>query len=114
MEPTTRSLLPASLYVNVLRIAPQATEFFLSFGQTAPDRPGEAHLVASLVTSPAHAKSMLLALAQAVQRYEECFGEIALAASGETPSLPAAGPDERSDLAPPQTIRPGRLRPRRG
>ena len=72
--------LPPALYVNFLRVEPQRSEVFLAFGQLAGADAGEAHLVASLVTSPAHAKSMLRALAEAVARYEERFGEIPAAA----------------------------------
>jgi hypothetical protein len=112
MEPSTRALLPPALYVNVLRIAHRPTEFFLSFAQTVQDRPGEAHLVASLVTSPVHAKAMLAVLAQAVQRHEECFGEVRVPAPGEAPSIPAASGEPGERAAPPAE-RPGRLRPRR-
>ena len=68
--------LPPALYVNFLRVEPQRSEVFLAFGQLARTDAGQAHLVASLVTSPAHAKSMLRVLAEAVARYEERFGEV--------------------------------------
>ena len=82
--------LPPALYVNFLRIAHQRNELFLTFGQLAQDGSSGAHLVASLVASPTHAKSMLRALADAVARYEKRFGEIRLA-EPEPPAEAAVG-----------------------
>jgi hypothetical protein len=86
MDASKRAPLPPAAYVNFLRVAQQRSEFFLAFGQVTQEQVGGAHLVASLVTSPAHAKSMLRALEEAVRRYEERFGEIPV------PVAAAAGP----------------------
>ena len=75
-EPKT-GLLPPSTYVNFLRVANNQSEFFLSFGQIAQQQGAGAHLVSSLVTSPSHAKAMLRALHDAIERHEKRFGEIA-------------------------------------
>lgn len=80
---------PPAAYVNFLRVGTQATEFFLSFGQLA-GQGDAAHLVAALVTSPAHAKAMSEALATAVGRYEEQFGAIAEARSAAQKGAPGA------------------------
>jgi hypothetical protein len=76
MDQPKQATLPPATYVNFLAVGQQQTEFFLTFGQIAQQREGGAHLVSSLVTSPAHAKSMLNALEEAVNRYEKRFGEI--------------------------------------
>jgi hypothetical protein len=93
-EPKT-GLLPPSTYVNFLRVANNQSEFFLSFGQIAQEQGAGAHLVSSLVTSPAHAKAMLRALHDAIERHEQRFGEIPVV---EPPSpVPAAAGDAPAD-----------------
>ena len=92
------SMLPPAAYVNFLRVAQQQGEFFLSFGQVAQGQNAAAHLVASLVTSPAQAKTMARALAESVRRYEEHHGEIPVpqaatgAPEGRAPRRPSAKP----------------------
>jgi hypothetical protein len=96
-EPKT-GLLPPSTYVNFLRVANNQSEFFLSFGQLVQEQGVGAHLVSSLVTSPAHAKAMLRALEDAVERHEQRFGEIAVV---EPPTpVPAAVGDAPAGLRP--------------
>jgi hypothetical protein len=94
-------LLPPSTYVNFLRVANNQSEFFLSFGQIAQEQGAGAHLVSSLVTSPTHAKAMLRALQDAVERHEQRFGEIAVV---EPPSPVPVG--VVSDTAPERTPPP--------
>ncbi len=86
--------LPPAGYVNYLRVAHQRSEFFLQFGLVLKQRAPRAMLVSSLVTSPAHAKSMLRALGEAVERYEQRFGEIPAsetAGTGAAPKRPRGG-----------------------
>ena len=101
-------VLPPSTYVNFLRVANNQSEFFLSFGQVAQEQGAGAHLVSSLVTSPAHAKAMLRALADAVERHEQRFGAIAVV----EPSAPVpAGATD--DAAPERTPPPPWEKPAR-
>ena len=76
MDPKETTLPPAA-FVNLLRVGFNPGEFYLTFAQLAQGSSGGAHLVSSLVTSPARAKAMLSALSESVERYEERFGEIA-------------------------------------
>ena len=101
-EPRT-GVLPPSSYVNFLRVANNQSEFFLSFGQIAQEQGVGAHLVTSLVTAPAHAKAMLRALADAVERHEKRFGEIPVV---EPPAPAPAG--AIGDAAPGRTPPPPR------
>ena len=73
MDPKGNAMPPAA-FVNLLRVGFTPGEFYLAFAQVA--QADNAHLVASLVTSPARAKSILGALSESVARYEERFGEI--------------------------------------
>jgi len=84
-------MAPPAAYVNFLKVASQSTEIFLSFGQLAGTG-DTAHLVAALVTSPAHAKAMSEALAAAVARHEEQFGTIAAPEGADREAAPAASP----------------------
>ncbi len=84
----TKKPIPPAGYVNYLRVAHQRSEFFLQFGLVLKQRAPRAMLVSSLVTSPAHAKSMLRALGEAVERYEQRFGEIAMGETAEAGSAP--------------------------
>ena len=69
--------LPPAQYANVMQVSHTAREFFFIFGQLAPGQPsGVAHLVSQLVTSPQHAKSILRALTENIERYEQRFGVI--------------------------------------
>jgi len=113
-------VLPPSAYVNFLRVANNQSEFFLSFGQVAQEQgtgATGAHLVASLVTSPAHAKAMLRALAEAVERHEQRFGEIAaveptaaVPAAGKDAPAPAAGNDAPRRTPPPPWEKPAKTK----
>jgi hypothetical protein len=98
MERSGQALLPPASYVNFLRVAHAESEFFLAFGQTIQEAPGNAQLVASLVTSPRQAKAMLRALAQAVAAYEQHCGPIPEPAANPAPPV-AAPPREVADAA---------------
>jgi hypothetical protein len=90
-------LQPPALYVNFLRISPGESEFFLHFGQLPRGETRTAHLAASLVTSPQHAKVMLRALQEAIARHEARYGALASSAAP-------------SELAPSADARPLHLR----
>ena len=95
-------VLPPSTYVNFLRVANNQSEFFLSFGQVAQEQGAGAHLASSLVTTPAHAKAMLRALAEAIERHEQRFGAIAaVESSAPAPSGPTGEAAPRSTPPPP-------------
>ena len=89
MDPKGNAMPPAA-YVNLLRIGFNPGEFYLTFAQLAQGGSDGAHLVSSLVTSPARAKAILSALSESVERYEERFGEIAEHAP-DAPDAPDAG-----------------------
>ncbi len=76
MDELESAPLPPAVYVNFLRVSHQHSEVFLTFGQIAGEPVAGVHLASALVTSPAHAKAMLRALGEAVERYEARHGEI--------------------------------------
>ncbi len=62
-------------YANLAILHHNAEEFTLNFVYVFPTMP-QGKLVASLIVSPAHAKRLLRALAENIDRYEAQFGEI--------------------------------------
>jgi len=102
MSDSKPDLLPPAAYVNFLRVSHQPGELFLAFGQVPQNQGGAAHLVSSLVTTPARAKAMLFALAESVRRYEEQHGAIALpespsAEGGVKRPAPSEAPGRKAD-----------------
>lgn len=69
------TIVPTAAYVNVMRIAHNNREFFFDFAQTGIE-PGVANLLSRMVTTPGHAKAMLIALSDNIRKYEQKFGEI--------------------------------------
>jgi hypothetical protein len=74
-------------YVNMARIFHNHTEFVLD-AMFLPPASHHAKVISRLVMSPIHAKHLLRALAQNIQRYEHTFGEIRL-----PPPEAGGGPD---------------------
>jgi hypothetical protein len=72
-------------YANLAMIAHNATEFVLDFIFVQPQQP-KARVRARILSSPAHAKRFLKALAENVGHYERVFGEIK-----ELPGAPDVG-----------------------
>ena len=97
-DPKTATIPPGA-YVNFLRVALAPSEFHLVFAQLAPGQTPAAHLVSSLVTTPVHAKAMLRALAETIERYEEQFGEIPVIEPEPVAASPADEPPTAAGTA---------------
>lgn len=69
------------IYTNLALITHSETELILDFLFLQPQTP-KAKVLARLVTSPVHAKRLLWALKDNVEKYEARYGPIA---AGETP-----------------------------
>ena len=67
------------VYSNLVMIAHSPEEFILDFIRVMPGVP-KARVKSRIVVTPGHAKRLLAALAENIQRYEAQHGEI-----GETP-----------------------------
>ena len=70
------------LYCNLALIAHNESEFTLDFVYVQPQQP-KAKVRARVITSPLHAKRLMLALQENVSRFEARFGEIKLPAAPE-------------------------------
>ena len=66
----------AGLYANVAFITHSDAEFVIDFAFLQPQVP-KTKVLARIVTSPLHAKRLLWALKDNVEKYETRFGEIA-------------------------------------
>lgn len=74
-----KAALPPAQYFNVMKVSHTPREFFLDFAQYSGEEGTLAALVARLVTSPEHVKSVIAALQENVRLYEASYGEIASA-----------------------------------
>lgn len=63
------------VYSNLVMIAHSPEEFILDFIRVMPGVP-KARVKSRIVVTPGHAKRLLAALADNVQRYEAQYGEI--------------------------------------
>ncbi len=70
------------VYSNLVMIAHSPEEFILDFIRVMPGVP-KARVKSRIVVTPGHAKRLLAALAENIQRYEVQHGEI-----GEIPAQP--------------------------
>ncbi|MCS6968933.1 MAG: DUF3467 domain-containing protein [Cytophagales bacterium] len=73
--------LAEGIYVNLAMIAHSPTEFVIDFISVLPGMP-KAKVRSRIVTSPEHAKRLLLALKDNIEKYEANFGKIKV---GEEP-----------------------------
>ncbi|MCC5945126.1 MAG: DUF3467 domain-containing protein [Bernardetiaceae bacterium] len=72
-------------YANLALIAHSGSEFVLDFVRIVPGSP-KAKVKSRVILTPDHAKRLLYALKENVERYENAFGKIKL--QGDTPSFP--------------------------
>lgn len=72
------------IYSNLAIINHSASEFVLDFVSIMPGSP-KAKVKSRVILTPQHAKRLLKALAENVQRFEKTYGEIKEA---ENPSIP--------------------------
>ncbi len=66
-------------YANLALISHSETEFIMDFIFLQPQVP-KAKVRSRVITSPSHAKKVLLALEDNIKKYESRFGKIELAA----------------------------------
>src|SRR5882672_7600023 len=75
------------LYTNLALITHSETEFLLDFLFLQPQTP-KTKVLTRLITSPVHAKRLLWALKENIEKYEARHGAIS---AGENPAQPRAG-----------------------
>lgn len=73
------------VYANLAMIAHSNSEFVVDFIRMMPGVP-KAKVKSRIVLTPEHAKRLLMALQDNVQKYEEMFGHINV--SNEAPKFP--------------------------
>jgi hypothetical protein len=74
-------------YTNLALITHSETEFLLDFLFLQPQAP-KTKVLTRLITSPVHAKRLMWALKDNIEKYEARHGAIA---AGEAPGSPRAG-----------------------
>jgi hypothetical protein len=80
-------------YSNLVLVAHSPSEFVLDFTQILPGLP-KAKIVSRIILSPTHAKGLMHALTENIQKYEAQFGEIKLPAGGIKPPFQFAQDDK--------------------
>ena len=76
------------VYTNLALITHSETEFILDFIFLQPQTP-KTKVLSRLVSSPVHAKRLLLALKDNIEKYESKFGAIEAEKNQQQPAKPA-------------------------
>jgi hypothetical protein len=71
-----------AVYANLAVISHSPSEIVIDFARVLPNTP-RARVHARIITTPMHAKLLLRALEQNLERYEAQFGEIRLPPKGD-------------------------------
>jgi Protein of unknown function (DUF3467) len=79
------------VYANLVMIAHSSEEFVMDFIRVMPGVP-KARVKSRIIVTPAHAKRLLRALAENLDRYERAHGDIA-EAGFPGPAIQFAGPN---------------------
>ena len=74
-------------YANMALITHSETEFLLDFIFLPPRSP-KAKVLSRIISSPAHAKRLLWALKDNIEKYEARFGAITTSDAAPTPAAP--------------------------
>jgi hypothetical protein len=69
-------------YANLALITHSASEIVIDFARVLPNTP-KAKVYARIITTPLHAKLLLRALKDNLEKYEAQFGEVKLPAKGD-------------------------------
>ena len=77
-------------YANLAIITHSADEFVLDFAQNLPGMQ-QAEVRSRVVMTPGHAKRLLAALSDNIEKYEKSFGAISGGTPGATYVVPAGG-----------------------
>jgi hypothetical protein len=76
----------AGVYANLFVITSSPSEFILDFGRIVPGLP-DAKIYSRVMTTPLHAKQLLLLLQQNIEAFEKQHGEIKFAGLPENKSI---------------------------
>lgn len=70
-------------YSNLALITHSASEIIIDFARVLPNTP-QAKIYARIITTPLHAKLLLRALGENLEKYESQFGEIKMPNTGDS------------------------------
>ncbi|MFQ6100852.1 MAG: DUF3467 domain-containing protein [Anaerolineae bacterium] len=71
-----------AIYANFALITHSASEIIIDFARVLPNTP-KAKVYARIITTPMHAKLLLRALGENLEKYEAQFGEIKMPSGGD-------------------------------
>ena len=75
IQPEMTEEVADGTYANVAQVVFSPAEFVFDFGRAVPGRRG-FKILSRIITTPLHAKQILMTLSENVSRFEEQFGEI--------------------------------------
>lgn len=73
------------VFSNIALVAHMPTEFVIDFAQIMPNQGQQANIVSRIILTPSHAKKLLYALQDNVNKYEKQFGEISVNGGNNRP-----------------------------
>ncbi|MGE5402491.1 MAG: DUF3467 domain-containing protein [Ignavibacteriales bacterium] len=82
------------IYSNLAIITHSPAEFVIDFTRVVPGVP-KAKVHARIITTPQHAKMLMLALNDNIEKYEARFGEIKIEGQGNSPQFGFSNKDEK-------------------
>ena len=71
-----------AIYANLALITHSASEIIIDFARVLPNTP-KAKVYARIINTPLHAKLLLRALSENLEKYEAQFGEIKMPSGGD-------------------------------
>jgi hypothetical protein len=75
IQPEISEEVADGTYANVAQVVFSPAEFVFDFGRAVPGRHG-FKIISRIITTPLHAKQILMTLSENISRFEEQFGEI--------------------------------------
>ena len=78
------------IYSNLAIISHSSSEFVLDFIRMMPGTP-KANVKSRIILTPEHAKRLLMALRDNIDKYESQFGKITLTETPNAPAMPPMG-----------------------
>lgn len=79
--------IAGGVYSNFVIVGHSGSEFVLDFVQVLPGLP-KAKVKSRIIMTPQHAKRLLMALGENVQKYESAFGSIRVDDGNANPTVP--------------------------
>jgi len=92
-----------AIYSNLALITHSASEIIIDFARVLPNTP-TAKVYARIINTPLHAKLLLRALSENLEKYEAQFGEIKMPSAATSWHASSSAPSDRPNLPNPDSL----------